>query len=115
MRRMTSTGAPDYRALLDAPRDDLLIELGVIGHEALPRDALRRGREVYATLRVSLAESICVDPRVRELEREGRRVELLAVLADTVAGLVDTVPVATLAVLLVRDGLSSLCADHWGA
>jgi hypothetical protein len=109
-----ATGA-EILALLERPRDSLLLELGAVaGHDAFPRSPLQRGSEVYNALRESLRDSICNDARVLSLRDESnRRAELVAAIADIVATSTVGIPPFTVAVLIVRDGLPRLCAKHW--
>lgn len=94
--------------------EELLVELGDAGFEAFPRDPLTRGREIYATLRATLKQTICMDGRVRRLcDGEFREAEVFAALADLVASQTHGVPAATLSMLLLRDGLPKLCAETW--
>ncbi len=95
------------------PRDDLLLELGLVGHDAFPRGPLQRAEEVYRSIRESLREAICNDPKVLALRAdESHRPELVAAIADIVAGSTIGVPPFTVAVLMLRDGLPKLCGEN---
>lgn len=108
------SGQPPFSILLARDRDDLLTELGQVGFEITPRDALARGTAVYETMRSSLRTAICGNEGIRDLARDGNRApEIAAALHDLLATLTHGVPAATLAVLLVKDGLSNFCAEDW--
>ena len=107
---------PPFSVLLARDRDDLLTELGQVGFEITPRDALARGAAVYETMRSSLRTAICGDEGIRDVARDGNRtLEIAAALHDLLVPLTHGAPAATLAVLLVKDGLSSFCAKDWAA
>jgi hypothetical protein len=110
--------APDstsaQNGLLERRREELLIELGTIGFEAVPRDPIERGRQVYETLRQSLRDKICTNQQLRRMaELDDPTPQVLAALTDLVASVTHGLPAATLAALLIQDGLPAYCRDRW--
>lgn len=106
--------AEEINDLFERPRNELLIELAASGHDVFPRSPLRRAEEVYRSVRESLRDSICTDPRVIALRSdESQRPELVAAIADIVASATIGIPPFTVAVLILRDGLPKLCGE-WG-
>jgi hypothetical protein len=104
----------DFADLIDLPRDELLAQLGTDVFEATPRDAVTRGKEMYATIRVALRDVICSNPSIHELAIESEKgPEIVAALVDLISSQVHGVPAATLAVLMFKDGIPKLCADQW--
>ncbi|HKB50002.1 MAG TPA: hypothetical protein VKC63_01060 [Solirubrobacterales bacterium] len=102
----------EIEALFELPREELLLELASVGHDVFPRLPLRRAEEVYRSIRESLRDSICNDPRVVALQQEkGHTPELIAAIADIVAASTVGVPPFTVAVLILRDGLPKLCGS----
>lgn len=95
--------------------DQLLENLGSsLVHEIFPRDARRRGSEIYRSIRDSLQDAICGNSTIENLARDGdRRADLMAALADLIASHVNLVPAFTVAELLMRDQLHEYCARQW--
>lgn len=75
----------------------------------------RDGKAILANARRTLRQRICVDERVKaECAAAGNpKVLLAAAIVDCIAGAVTGVSPITVAVLLVREGLDSLCKDIW--
>jgi hypothetical protein len=106
---------PLIEALQARPRQDLLLELSPIGHDAFPRAPLQKAEEAYRSIRKSLRESICNDARVIALRTDAsHKPELVAAIADIVAASTFGVPPFTVAVLILRDGLPKLCDEDEG-
>lgn len=105
----------DCERLLARDRDELLIELAsATPFQASPTDPLARGKELYYTLRESLRDAICRSDDLRRLAAaDNRRPEVLAALIDLVASMTHGVPATTVAVLLTKDGLATLCEQAW--
>jgi hypothetical protein len=95
--------------------DQLLEDLGsAVVHEIFPRDARRRGAEIYKSIRDSLQDVICGNAAIENLARDDdRRADVLAALADLIAAHVNLVPAFTVAELLMRDHLHEYCARQW--
>jgi hypothetical protein len=112
LERLSRVKTEEISELLGRPRDELLMELASVGHDVFPRSPLRRAEELYRSIRESLRDSICNDPRVLALrDDESQKPELVAAIADIVASSTMGVPPFTVAVLILRDGLPKLCRD----
>jgi len=107
--------------LLDCSVDRLYEELGrevyPSGRSALPvetREYARAGRAWLMSRRDALAAVICPNTVVKALLRDdgAKRAILVAKVFDLVASLHWGVSPATVAVLLVKEGVNSLCHDY---
>ncbi len=103
----------EINELLGRSRDELLLELAPVGHDVFPRSPQRRAEELYRSIRESLRDVICNDPRVIALrDDKSRKPELVAAIADIVASSTVGIPPFTVAVLILRDGLPKLCGGN---
>jgi len=108
------------RAMLEMSLDDLYAEVGreyaSAQGQLLPKPPHRYVQIAKAWLserREQLRAEICGSERVRKMLREPRgydRVLLASAVTDLVAGIVTGVAPATVAVLLVKEGVETLCA-----
>lgn len=112
-------GSEDYRgqvaSLIDLEENALLLRLAdevALGLGPLDPDRKRSiARAWFGAQRERLRVVICADPQIRALREStsGDRVALAAALADLVATLTGNLGAATVAVLIVRTGIDSLC------
>lgn len=119
---MTPTDSRTFELLLAATDDELLAELGA---SLAPRSAFPKPRKALIELAVGwlaanssrLAEAICRTERIRDLASQDPQAHERAVLAAAVSDVLlhecSGLPVATIAVLVVRQGLHAMCARHW--
>ncbi len=74
------------------------------------------GRE-YLSARESLKNTICRSSEVQRLaaaaDRKARRVSPVAAIADLLAASFAGLPIITIAVLLVHEGIETLCGEGW--
>lgn len=108
----------DLAALLDAPDDRLLSNIGQArGRGAVGKDAVEQGREIYANLRNAVKGTICRSDKVRAAHIKTKTSispVLLAAVADVVAGYLTGISAASFCVLLLREGIGEYCSDYWG-
>ncbi len=103
-------------------RDELLQRLGkhLTPVSVLPRSpselraiALRWIEE----RRAQLQAAVCGSEEIRALSKSAqaneRRVILATMIADTIAASIVGVPAITLAVLIVQEGVETLCGSDW--
>lgn len=102
--------------------EDLLLQIGEQLNRLEPA-AKKPGRQqlvvrAKAWLNVRLTvfqQTICGSPRVRELCRSGDTVALTGAIAVLIGAHCPGVSEATVATLLVKLGISTICANHWQA
>jgi hypothetical protein len=116
-------GAIDIRRLLEAEIGDVYVELGArlparLGLLPSRRELMRDAKLWMSSKRAELAEILCRNESLRRLSSRRptvqNRILLVTAIMDLITSVVTGVAAATVAVLLVREGLSSLCADSWG-
>lgn len=78
---------------------------------AAARSWLQRRRKAFS-------DTLCCNESIRKLagapEQKRDRVLLVSAVADLIASLAIGVSPITVAVLLVREGIFSLCEEYWG-
>ena len=112
---------PNVGSLLSADEDDLYVQLGreLQGTPAFPpsRQQLRElARGWLGGKRKAIAAKVCSDDTVKRVATEDlsdQRVALVLAVADLISSLTLGVSPIIVSVLLVREGLTSLCADKW--
>jgi hypothetical protein len=77
----------------------------------------RDGRVILENAKRTLRERVCADGRVSEAHRAtgNSRVLLVAAVLDCIAGAVTGVSPITVSVLLVKEGIESLCKEAWAS
>jgi hypothetical protein len=109
--------AADIEALINAPEDRLLAQLGQArGRGAVGKDAIEQGREIYGNLRNAVKGAICKSDRVRAAHVGAKASVspiLLAAVADVIAGYLTGISAASFVVLLLREGIGEYCAEEW--
>lgn len=104
----------ELRAALAADLETLLVELGEVGGDVSPRDALQKGIRIFDALFDSLRERVCTDARVRQaIEDHSDPLTVAGAIADTILGATDNVQPATLAALVVKHGVPRYCSPYW--
>ena len=75
----------------------------------------RDGKVILENAKRTLRDRICVNENVRKTHdlSADSRVQLVAAILDCIAGVVVGVSPITVAVLLVKEGVSNLCKDLW--
>ncbi len=75
----------------------------------------RDGRVILENAKRKLRDQICADTKVHTVHKatENSRVLLVAAVLDCIAGAVTGVSPITIAVLLVKEGLETLCKEAW--
>lgn len=73
------------------------------------------GRVIVDNVKRSYRQRICQNERIRTLHAvtESSRVLLVSALLDCIGGAITGVSPITVCVLLVKEGIDSLCADVW--
>lgn len=76
---------------------------------------IRDGKAILENAKRSFKQQVCADPKVQSTYRASgnSKVLLAAAVLDCIAGAVTGVSPITVAVLLVKEGLGSLCKDTW--
>jgi hypothetical protein len=98
--------------------DDLML---ILSDAALPRvigaaeptadEKIRRGKSFFADQRPELRDKLCKSSFASQFQGDSYdRIELYAAVIDSISGMFTGVAVAVVAVLIVREGLKSLCA-----
>lgn len=107
----------EFEALLALDEDALAARIGraIPTVDFAPGDVQRaaaHGRAWLATRRRELRARVCADGAVQALMTPGTahsRITECAAVADALAVFVHGMPIATIAVFLVREGLTTLC------
>lgn len=111
---------PKITALLDLPEDELLFRIGRdiagTGARSERREALIEKAQTWLASRSEdFRAAICPSNEVRSImtmtSEEDRQVQLVTAVSDILSTVLIGIPPFTIAVLLVRVGLDSLCQD----
>lgn len=75
----------------------------------------RDGKAILENAKRKLRDKLCADDRVRNTysASDSSRVLLVAAVLDCVGGAITGVSPLTVAVLLVREGIETVCKDVW--
>jgi hypothetical protein len=94
---------------------DLYADLGKSSnHQMSPSDAVRRGIALYKNIKNKIQPSICTNDTIKQhFNDDHEKVVLISSVADLVSGLFFEISPITVAVLLVKEGLNSYCAEFW--
>ncbi|MGW8890075.1 hypothetical protein [Streptomyces sp. NPDC055749] len=103
----------EIERLMTLADDDLLKELGSAAHGAFPQDALNRGTRVLARWMDATRQALCQSAKIKKVTQDGDKVATAGAIADLLASQFGVVPAATVAVLIVRSGMTSYCAVYW--
>lgn len=105
------------RLMLEDSEATLLASLaGDTFKHASPSDLVKRGAEIMLNLRTRLAPIICADSRIRNLHKAAKEegtITVIVAVMDCIAGYITGISPLTVAVLIFRQGLDSLCCDKW--
>ena len=115
---------PDIDALMALDEEALLAQLGKElappGFGSSPRTPVRNrltGKQWMVDNRIKLAKLICsstqYDSTLPVSNSTMRRAELVAVIADIISSQFIGIPVFIVSVLLVKEGLHTLCGDNY--
>ena len=110
--------------LMTLSEDELLQRLGFELEQAAPgikpltlQERSQEARHWLAKNRSRIANMVCNDPRTKAFQSSSRtqdRVQLAAGVLDVLAALAGIVGPATVAVLLAKEGLDTLCPEAAG-
>jgi hypothetical protein len=112
----------DLDQLLSASHEDLLARLGADVSQLGIRppsnaDLIRAGRRWLTNQRAFLKHAVCRSEQIQRLaasaDQHERRVGLVTAIADLLTASLTGLPVITIAVLLVHEGVETLCGDEW--
>ncbi|MGV8041425.1 MAG: hypothetical protein AB2L07_15665 [Thermoanaerobaculaceae bacterium] len=117
MTEISDARTREIERLLSLPTEGLY---GMIGHSwatlhpglRLPGSPEEEGQAIFENLLEDLRHKVCVEwdyPRKRKDAALQNTVDLVAAIADIVAGLTIGLPPFVVSVLLVRRGLDALC------
>ncbi len=99
-------------AIFRRSEEENLSDLAIDGFKgAVGEDLVRRGKEIYASLKSKLRTTICGNDKVlAALRNPGYdRVLLAAAIVDAISGYLTGVAAANVAVLLVKEGIAAYC------
>ena len=105
--------------LLDKSSDELFFLLGqnLGGNYIIPpssKDLIRYGKDWLHQNYLEIKQSICANERIRKLisdkDRKGKKIELIAAIADVISGITIGIPPFVVSVLIFNEGIYSLCA-----
>jgi len=108
----------NFKALNGLSEDALLFNFGLSlesldfgAGRAARGDVIRRARHWLSEQKPLLAQRICSDPRVVALRSKetSDEYDLFVVICDIIGSMHGGLPVATIAMLLLRMGLNALC------
>jgi hypothetical protein len=109
----------DLDQLLNLDTQSLLEQLGTYDAKgATARDRARKGQEILRNATAHVRNTICTNPDIRELHAKyssSRPVLIVAAIIDLIAPIFIKTSPALIAVLLFKEGLSSLCDVQWRA
>lgn len=106
----------EIEARLELPQEMLLLELaGAAGLGASPPTP-SDGQAIFRNWSRKVQAEVCRDPEVRRLHGVlgHKRMELACVIAECLIQKFTGIPAATIAILLMREGLAGFCSVHWG-
>ena len=103
---------------LKLPEEQLLETIGRLSSDQSasfrPTDLLTAGRRWVRRRQKRFAEMICGSKRIRSLvEQDAELVTIASAVADLIIGQCGGVPATTVAVLLCKRGITSLCDGRW--
>jgi hypothetical protein len=117
--------ATDFDRLLAQSEDELYEQLGrqlqrgTLGaRERSPEESREYARSWFARRHTDLAAAICPTQVVRTYLASKRiqdRILLAAAIADLITAIFKGIPATTVAVLIVKEGLESLCGSYAAA
>jgi len=107
----------EIKNALEISDEELLLTIGMSdSYELSPIDSLRRGEAMYRNLKVKLRGTICEsDFIVDYFSKEGNettKVDIIAAIADSIAGYLYGVSPVTIAVLISREGIHNYCSNE---
>jgi hypothetical protein len=105
----------EIESQLSMDADLLLRMLGAAQTLGATPSTSRDGKAILANAKRTLRERICADKAVHSAHRAAgnSRVLLVAAVVDCIAGAVTGVSPITVAVLLVKEGLGTMCKEVW--
>jgi hypothetical protein len=120
--RLDDLHTSEYDRLRKLSDEKILKELGgaILASEpsslrARPADLVGLARQWIAAERGRLQQAICANISLRKLaEAEPTaRLKMARLIIDTISALYFYLPAATLAEILLRDGIKDLCSSQW--
>jgi hypothetical protein len=108
----------DIEKALAKTDEELYVDLGTLPFKgAAGADPAKRGRELYGNVKRKLVGLVCEAPQVRALHGLAGTGEakIAVVIADVILAHVAGVSPASIAVLMVREGLDIVCRENWKA
>ena len=108
--------------LLQLSNDDIFAEIGqqVISRRVLlptRLELINEAKRWFEERRSNIIRKVCKSKRIKDLvnrsSAESTRLYLISAVADVILSATGNVAPLTVAVLLVRQGVKSLCAELW--
>ena len=108
--------------LLDMEIDEIYEELGrqLQKQSAFPlsrKELIRFGKSWVHSRRSELTEIICESNEIKKLvvskAKIQNRITLITAIIDLISSLISGIAATTIAVLIVKEGVYSLCEDYW--
>jgi len=109
--------------LMNMSQEELLIKLGVElngdSFFSVNNKELRKiAKNWLYRQHIGMSESLCSDSRISSLHQvmneKNSKIQLVAAVADLISPFVIGFPPWTVSVLLVREGIDTLCKEYWG-
>lgn len=112
----------EIEKLLETSIDDLYVK---IGQELYGKPAFPASPKHYISLantwliskRTEITKVICTNDEIKRLSDENpttqSRITLVSAVADLIASIIFGVSPVTVSVLLVKEGISTICSDLW--
>lgn len=113
-------GEQTAETLLELSEDQLLARIGEsakaqdTASHLRPLDSIAAGRRWLRAQQGQIADRVCTSPRVRSLVQDhAQDLVLIAAIADLISTCCSGIPPSTVAVLLYKRGLTTLCSTYW--
>ena len=105
----------EIESQLTVDTDLLLRMLGSSQSMGATPASSRDGKMILENAKRTLRETICADKSVKAIHATSAnaKVQLAAAILDCIAGVVISVSPITVSVLLVKEGIDTLCKDAW--
>jgi len=105
----------EIESQLSIDTDTLLRMLGSAQTMGAKPATSRDGKVILENAKRTLRERICNDNQIQEIYEaaSSTKIQLVAAVIDVIAGAISGVSPITVSVLIVKEGLDSLCKDIW--
>ena len=112
--------ASEIELLLKSSDEKLYLSIGDAlddGFAILPKSAKEKiedAKRWFNAKKEIYAEIICSNDKIKDLHEKGNaKLEIISVIADSIASISTLVPPITIATLLFKEGIHKLCNTRW--